>query len=556
MNRPLRVASPAGSIGLVLVLAATGFAQAPPTGPAPGYKLVLTSAKKVHDELTFGMEAPRLVAEDWVVFAARLPELPGQVAVRSALLPGGQAGVDLSPLSRPILMARYPVQEGGRVSGLTVKVEYDATLLCRKLERREPGSPPGPAVEAPSPRERRAALEAGHHFDYEAPAFQRWLEDRTLHRKPGEGEVDFGRRVFLEIKEKFRDGRSDKMDRSASNVCQVGQSDGGGLSILFVSALRANGIPARVLVGRWALPSTAGRNAADEIHAKSEFFAAGVGWVPVDLGASFLFDKAKGGLDYFGVDKGDFLTLHVDTDVEFDTIHFGPKTMETLQSASFWALGSGSFDGCRFPVSSKIKVEEISPSALAASMRRPGGRAAPAASKKSASSSAGRAVETPGQVTASGIIIDKQADSMTVRVDGEAEPVKYALGEKPDTGLLLDWRNVFPVARVRLVSRAETDPRELVAIARPNPRPTGTITGEVLFNHGWWVELKPKDGPVDGFAVHFSGDKTDPRARAANDAMLERVKGLQAGDVVTIRYTTDFERHRIETLRKKDDPAK
>jgi len=33
---------------------------------------------------------------------------------------------------------------------------------------------------------------------------------------------------------------------------------------------------------------------------------------------------------------------------------------------------------------------------------------------------------------------------------------------------------------------------------------------------------------------------------------MARVKGLQEGDVATIRFTTDFERHRIGALRKKE----
>ena len=38
---------------------------------------------------------------------------------------------------------------------------------------------------------------------------------------------------------------------------------------------------------------------------------------------------------------------------------------------------------------------------------------------------------------------------------------------------------------------------------------------------------------------------------------MERLRGLQAGDSVTITFTTDFERHRIMTLRKNSaGPAK
>jgi hypothetical protein len=56
------------------------------------------------------------------------------------------------------------------------------------------------------------------------------------------------------------------------------------------------------------------------------------------------------------------------------------------------------------------------------------------------------------------------------------------------------------------------------------------------------IEVKPKTGLADAFA---------PGADNYNDkAFMEQVKGLRAGDSVTITYTTDFERHRIKTMRE------
>jgi len=52
----------------------------------------------------------------------------------------------------------------------------------------------------------------------------------------------------------------------------VGWSDCGGLATLYVSILRANGIPARCLTGRSIDPNTP--------HVKMDFYAEGVGWVP------------------------------------------------------------------------------------------------------------------------------------------------------------------------------------------------------------------------------------------------------------------------------------
>ncbi|HVC97852.1 MAG TPA: hypothetical protein VND64_29545, partial [Pirellulales bacterium] len=73
------------------------------------------------------------------------------------------------------------------------------------------------------------------------------------------------------------------------------------------------------------------------------------------------------------------------------------------------------------------------------------------------------------------------------------------------------------------------------------------MTGEVVKNYGWWIEVKPKKGVSDGYACNFPFDE--------NKEMMEKLKDLKQGDSVTITYTTDFERHRIMTLRKNAKPA-
>jgi hypothetical protein len=48
--------------------------------------------------------------------------------------------------------------------------------------------------------------------------------------------------------------------------------------------------------------------------------------------------------------------LHVDTDIDIDTIYFGRKTIEWLQTPSVWVTGTGTFEGLTTPVTSKIRV--------------------------------------------------------------------------------------------------------------------------------------------------------------------------------------------------------
>jgi hypothetical protein len=145
-----------------------------------------------------------------------------------------------------------------------------------------------------------------------------------------------------------------------------------------------------------------------------------------------------------------------------------------------------------------------------------------------------------------GILIDKNDDWITVKADGEAEPVKYIV-DRSDKKLQEAYKAVFNACRVQLTYKKKDDSRQLVTIKRQIFKDSGTVTGEVVKVHNdFWVEVKPKNGVADAFA---------PGADNYNDKeFMQQLKGLKAGDSVTITYTTDFERHRIKTLRK--NPAR
>src|SRR5207253_3603258 len=123
--------------------------------------------------------------------------------------------------------------------------------------------------------------------DYKGDAFQQWLKTVDLTRKKDESDLDYARRAFLVIRAQFRYEFKAEMKRKVSVVCTAGKSDCAGLSMLYVAALRAHGIPARTLYGRWA-KSTQPEAKLDGLvysqwHVKAEFFAAGIGWVPADI---------------------------------------------------------------------------------------------------------------------------------------------------------------------------------------------------------------------------------------------------------------------------------
>jgi transglutaminase-like putative cysteine protease len=351
-------------------------------GATPSYVLLATPVKHVRGELTVALTMPKLQAEEWIVYAARLPELPGQSGVRSALQPNGHPSQELSAEGRAVLFARVPVRDTKQRHALTIRLEYEATLLARKLVRRRPGMV-APQVAPLSAETQRLALAKGDLFDFDSPAFQRWLDEHRLRREPQEKEIDFARRAFTEIKDVFKYTFHEGMDRKASHVCEAGTSDCGGLSIVLVSTLRANGIPARVLSGRWAMSSQnePGKAPYDQQHVKVEFFAQSVGWVPADPAPAVAYDKSPGGLRYFGNDPGDFVTMHVGNNLELDTFLFGRKTIEWLQTPAFWVSGAGSMD----PMTSKEKWEvQAEPLDLReAVFRKPANNRRPSATKKS-----------------------------------------------------------------------------------------------------------------------------------------------------------------------------
>jgi hypothetical protein len=210
--------------------------------------------ERVEAVLTFKIEMPKLVTQEWIIYAAQAPELFGQVQVHTTLEPDGKAVFELSPEHRPMMLARLPGK--GREKEITIHVKYQATLRSRDLVPLKRGKRP-PTVASLSDQTRESLIKTDGDFDWKAEALQKWVREHQLGRHPGENDIDFARRVFVAIKRNFSYEFKTNMDRHASAVCQAGKTDCGGLSALFVTILRGHDIPARTLVGRWAQSSKA-----------------------------------------------------------------------------------------------------------------------------------------------------------------------------------------------------------------------------------------------------------------------------------------------------------
>lgn len=312
------------------------------------YAIQRKRAKQVDCTLFYMVVAPDLNADDWVFMAPWAPDLPSQKIryVRSS--PTALVAYEQSALRRKLLVFKMEAGKNTRNTA-GVKVFYGAQLYSSQLLKLKENEQQTMQPKSLSKRDRQLFLRPGKYNHHTDPRFIDWVANKGYVRKSREGEIDFARRVFQGLAQNFKYVYTSQMDRKLMSICTAQQSDCGGLSSLFVSVMRSQGIPARSLVGRWATSSVKGEKVGDvpyfQTHVKAEFHAQGVGWVPVDLSSAVLYDRSKEKLAYFGRDPGDFITMHLDADLRVDTYHFGIKELGWLQDVVFWVRGSGTLDG-------------------------------------------------------------------------------------------------------------------------------------------------------------------------------------------------------------------
>jgi transglutaminase-like putative cysteine protease len=327
------------SLAIVLTTANASAAE------EPAYMIRVTQNQRIRATNTFVMSYPKAVAEEWIILAWCAPELPCQADVSSELTPNGKRSAEIGDRRRPVLVARVKVTDEKRKSAITYRVEYQAVLQARELVELPPGAE-RPSITPLQMSERMAYLAStATQYDFDRKEFQQWLDANKLRQDKGESAIAFARRAFRFIRRNFRYEHREGRDLRASAVCEAGKSSCGGMSHLFVATMRANGIPARSLVGKWAQSMKPGERVGDDPypyaqqHVKAEFHAQGVGWVPVDMSLA-LDDMSVDGLTYFGKDAGSFLVFQVDYGLTIDTGPFGKHKFDSLWFAC-WPRGTG-----------------------------------------------------------------------------------------------------------------------------------------------------------------------------------------------------------------------
>ena len=326
--------------------AAVGGLPEVPTGLNAAWKLERRPSKRVRATFTYTVTAPNLVAREWLLFLSRPEHHPAHDVTVTAPTPDAEEIRDLSARRQPLWRWRTPVGDGdAEPDTMKWSVSLDVQLFSRKLARGRSRSK-GRALGAD---ERRLSLRPTGGFDYRDRVVIEFARQHKLERETREGEVEFARRVFQAIARNFEYHYVGEQDRSAAGVIGAGRSDCGGLSTLFATVLRSQGIPARTIAGRWATSARPGQRiggvAYFQEHVKAEFWADGLGWVPADLSSAVLHDPSKEKVKYFAADPGDFIVFHFDTNLRFDTVDFGERTFALLQKPSHWATGRGDFVG-------------------------------------------------------------------------------------------------------------------------------------------------------------------------------------------------------------------
>ncbi len=259
-----------------------------------------------------------------------------------------------SPLARPVILTR--ITDGRKVVRTLLTIQ--ATLMSRRLRALARGEK---APEVPD-----LSLETFKNhtcptvtLDFTSRRFQEWMTEVALKRHKGETDMAFARRAFACIKHHFR-YQWPTPQHTASQVCAAGRSDCGGLSAVFASTMRANGVPARLLGGRWAASQKPGDRNGDygQWHVKSEFFAHGVGWVPVDASGA-VGDSRGGDFAFFGNDPGDFIAMANGQDFLLDSFISGKQNTPLFQGIVHWWRGSGADKNYRFDELWTVRKEPL-----------------------------------------------------------------------------------------------------------------------------------------------------------------------------------------------------
>jgi transglutaminase-like putative cysteine protease len=323
-----------------------------PEGSEPagtGYRLALRSVPVRTAEVRFTWRGsfPEAMPVDFVIYCPEPPTLPGQTVHGFRMDPEARAISELSDAAQPMLYARVRRVRGKYQDRLEVNAGGEVTLEDVRLVRTPKAKGGDPTPPKLSDEERTRYLARTDLFDFDHEAVGRFVEELNLARQPGEQDADYAYRVFQIIRYRLSFRNDPPALPNVSSVLTSGRMrhDSLGLCVTYGALLRRGGVPARVRVGRWLADSAADNairgGTGRSPHARVEFFADGVGWVPVDFAMALRDDPSPAGLMWFGHDDGGMLTLHLDGPVRVDSLHDGKHDVVAMTGVRVWYKGIG-----------------------------------------------------------------------------------------------------------------------------------------------------------------------------------------------------------------------
>jgi transglutaminase-like putative cysteine protease len=295
----------------------TGAAAARPSG----YRLWYQPVRQVQCTFTDTTTISGASVKEWIFWECSPPKESRQ-DLKMVLTPGGEAGFTKAPDKRPLEFFRRIEPQPQSPSSCSYKLVYTGWLAEISLRPLLAGQLK-PLVAALPAAQRTMYTAATDVYNYHDPVVQAWLNQGNLHKAAGESELDFAKRVFMNMRKNFKYDFAHGSDNTASLVVRDHAGVCGGLSIAFASALRASGVPARSL----SLKNCAGDGSGDGNymgHANNEFYCGGIGWVPADLTGGITAQNDARAMTFFGHDYGEnIVQFDDDTAVSVDTVQFG-----------------------------------------------------------------------------------------------------------------------------------------------------------------------------------------------------------------------------------------
>ena len=217
------------------------------------------------------------------------------------------------------------------------RVVVTGTFQTRQLADGLP-SPGTKPIVTPKAGEFLASTES---INWRDEAFQEWLDSAGLRRKGSESAVDYGGRVYDYFCAHGEYSYPPATAWTSAACCQRLRTDCGGFSLVFTGACRANGIPARLLVGqnfkaRQLSDGTVALTEGRQAHVIAEFFDPKIGWIPEDISSTFLHVHGYSNMNFFGRDPGYFFAWHFDTDFHFNTPRKPDAHVQWIQNPNLW----------------------------------------------------------------------------------------------------------------------------------------------------------------------------------------------------------------------------